>query len=261
LAAKTMVDIYRNRIRDIFKPWKPWNEIRRVATGRKYDIANLVKVLRDELGPAASWKLNNSPIDILITAKGLADGKPWYFVRDNPNNAQTTGNLPLLDCAAASAAAPTYFDPFVMPEPQGKLVDGGVGVTGNPVYQACIEAFCYSEGYLPENTTVVSFGTGRYQEVADPHGLLGWLDWTVGTVLHAPVEQQTEIVARHYPELTLYRLEPQLTAKIDLDDVDRIGELDTAGQQFAARIDWDSILSGAENEFRVHPPKCAKMSF
>ena len=133
LPARQIVDIYRKRGREIFRPWPPWNEIRRYTIGHKYNISNLYEVLRHEFGAFAGWKLNDSPIDILITAKRLADGKAWYFVKDNPNNAGTTGDLGLVTCAVASAAAPTYFDPWLVGEPvNGKMVDGGVGVTGNP---------------------------------------------------------------------------------------------------------------------------------
>lgn len=68
---------------------------------------------------------------------------PWYFVRDSQANSRRTGRLPLVDCVTASAAAPTYFWPWTIPEdgallppgvePVGTLVDGSVGVSGNPV--------------------------------------------------------------------------------------------------------------------------------
>lgn len=258
LPAARIVGIYQNRIQEIFRPGKPWNEIRRYSLGHKYDAANLNKVLKDEFGAAANWKLNDSPIDLLLTAMGLPDGKPWYFVKDNPNNAGTTGQLPLVDCATASAAAPTYFDPWPMSQPvAGKAVDGGMGVTGNPVYQACVEAFCYSQGYRPEETTVISFGTGRFARKDDPCSIIGWLNWVVDTSLHAPLEQQTEIVARHYPAATFYRLEPQLPGDIDMDDIGRIGDLERVGNEFAELVDWDAMLRGDDTRFRVKPPRCA----
>jgi len=257
IPAARIVDIYKTRIRDIFKPWKPWNDMRRYTLGHKYDIANLNKVLRQEFGPLADCTLNDSPIDILLTAKRLADGKPWYFVRDNPVNAGTTGSLSLVDCATASAAAPTYFDPWQMGAPvNGKLVDGGVGVTGNPVYQACVEAFCYSQGYRPEETTIVSFGTGRFIKNADPRLITSWLDWVLDAMLHSPQEQQTEIVARHYSAAAFYRLEPDLPKDIDMDDIERIGELEEVGKKLAGEVDWAAMLSGYETSSRVGTPKC-----
>ena len=256
IPAETIVRIYKTRLKDIFKPGPPWSAVRRYTAGYMYDSANLNRTLREEFGPQAGWRLNDSPIDILLTAKGLADGRPWYFVRDNPNNAALTGNLSLLDCATASASAPTYFNPWSLPAPvAGKLVDGGVGVTGNPVYQACVEAFCYSSGYSPENSTVISFGTGRFVSRADPHFITTWLDWVLNALLHAPEEQQTEIVARHYPAAALYRLEPDLPSNIDMDDIDRIGELETAGEKFVQGVDWTAMLAGCETPCRVSSPR------
>lgn len=258
IPAERIVHIYKNRLKDIFTPGKPWSEMRRYTAGYRYAAANLNRTLTEEFGAQAEWKVNDSPIDLLLTAKGLSDGRPWYFVKDNPNNAGTTGRLRMLDCATASAAAPTYFDPWPMAAPvNGKLVDGGVGVTGNPVYQACVEAFCYSPGYRPEETTVISFGTGRFTRRSDPHAITSWLAWIVDALLSAPGEQQTEIVARHFPVAAFYRLEPELPKEIDMDDIGRIGELEQTGLAFAAKVDWAAMLAGYETPFLAGRPRCA----
>ena len=257
LPATQLVALYRDRTREIFSPRGPWNEIRRVVIGHKYNISNLRRVLEDEFGAAASWSLNDSPVDLVLSAIRLSDAKPWYFVKNNSVNASKTGGLGLLDCATASAAAPTYFDSWTMGDPvNGKLVDGGVGVTGDPVYQACVEAFCFSQGYRPAETTVVSLGTGRIREHSDPHFILSWLTWVVDTSLHAPEEQQTQLVARHYPSALLYRLDPLLPGDIALDDVSRIGELEAAGRLFAEQVDWPAMLEGRPTPFLRHPPRC-----
>lgn len=257
MPAAQIVGIYQHRLHEIFQPGKPWNAVRQLALGHKYDSANIARVLAEEFGEAANWQLNHSPIDLLLTAKGLADGRPWYFVKDNPYNSGLTGELGIVECATASAAAPTYFDPWTIPAPVGgKLVDGGVGVTGNPVYQACVEAFCYSQGYLPAETTVISLGTGRFIKRSDPRAITDWLLWVLNALLSAPGEQQTEIVARHYPETTLYRLEPLLPEDIDMDDVRRMPDIEVVGRQFAGLVDWDAMLRGEETPFRVRTPPC-----
>ena len=74
--------------------------------------------------------------------------------------------------------------------------------------------------------------------------------------MHAPREQQTEIVARHYSDAVLYRLEPPLPAAVDMDDIGRIGELETAGRQFAGDVDWEAMLRGEPTRFRVKPLRC-----
>ena len=116
-------------------------------------------------------------------------------------------------------------------------------MTGNPVYQACIEAFYYDD-FMPADTRVVSLGTGYYPSSGKPPcGLLGWLKWTVGTLIDAPEEQQTEIVNRHFPQGLLQRRDWQLPREIDLADTGNIDLLINVGKQAAAGMDWKSILT------------------
>jgi patatin-like phospholipase/acyl hydrolase len=123
LPATKILDIYLNRTDEIFSPGPPFNTAKRLITGYMYSTRTLYKVIAEELGAASGWKLNDSPIDLLISAKRVTDGKPWYFVRDNPKNSRVTGRLSLVDCATASAAAPTYFEPWPMQDPvSGDLV-------------------------------------------------------------------------------------------------------------------------------------------
>lgn len=251
IPAAHLVDLYRKRGREIFSPRAPWNTMKRAATGSMYSTQTLYRVLGEEFGAAAGWALNDSPIDLLLTAKGL-DGKPWYFVKDKPANSSVTGRLGLVDCATASAAAPTYFAPWKLAgAPQaGALVDGGVGVTGNPVYQACVEAFCYTGEYAPGNTSVVSLGTGRFpHDSKQPKTLWGWLGWVLAELLRAPNEQQTAAARRLFPEARLHRFDPDIATidparkkPIDMDDVEAVDQLVEYGQAFAEAIDWKAIL-------------------
>jgi hypothetical protein len=219
-----------------------------------YSSQSLRGLIERELGEAGSWTLNESPIDLLIAAKRLSDGVPWYFTRDKVANAGQTGKLKLIDCVTASAAAPTYFDPFLIKdeittsggkrERIGILIDGGVGTAGNPVYQACVEAFEYSEGYHPEDTTVVSLGTGHFLGRQRPTWIGAWLSWLLAELLRSPGEQQTELVHRHYPRATLYRIDQVLKRDVPLDDARATEELREYGEELADKVDWGAILSG-----------------
>jgi patatin-like phospholipase/acyl hydrolase len=256
IPATRIVDLYLNRAREIFSPRAPWNTIKRVATGSMYSSKRLARILAEEFGEAAGWMLNDSPIDLLLTAKGM-DGKPWYFVRDKAANSKLTGRLSLVECATASAAAPTYFDPwrFANAPEIGVVVDGGVGVTGNPVYQACVEAFYYTGEYTPEQTTVVSLGTGLFPHKSEPpKTLIGWVDWVMAELLRSPGEQQTQIVRQEFPEMQFYRIDPDMSSfdhKIDMDGVEQAGVLRDFAEKFAQRIDWAGILAGTDEEFRA----------
>ena len=186
----------------------------------------------------------------MVFAKRLRDGMPWYFVRDNPENSCRAGAVRLSDAATASAAAPTYFTPWDIAG-IGELIDGGIGVAGNPVYQACVEAFHYTNAYVPADTLVVSLGTGKLLQRPRPRWLWTWLGWLLSELLRSPAEQQTELVHRHWPEARFYRLDLELEREIGLDAVEGIGALRAMGERLAASVDWSAILDGRDERYRV----------
>jgi hypothetical protein len=117
-----------------------------------------------------------------------------------------------------------------------------VGVTGNPVYQACVEAFFYDD-FEPSDTRVISLGTGFFPPGNKvPTGLVGWLEWTVGTLVDAPQDQQPELVNRHFPGI-MNRFEWPLPHAIDLADTSQIQTLVDVGRQAAQNMDWNAILN------------------
>jgi predicted acylesterase/phospholipase RssA len=251
IPAATLVDLYVERSPQLFRRLPLISTLRRIVSGRMYEIDALRDLIAEELGPEASaWRLNDAPIDLLITAKRLADGMPWYFVRDNPANSCRAGGFRLVDVATASAAAPTYFAPWLV-APVGELIDGGIGVAGNPVYQACVEAFTYTDAYEPASTVVVSLGTGKLLRRERPSWIWPWLGWLLSELLRSPAEQQTELVHRHYPEAGFYRLDLELAREIGLDAVERIGELRVLGERLASGVDWPAILAGSDARYRV----------
>ena len=251
IPAERLVALYAERSPQLFRRVPLISMLRRIVTGVMYDTATLHGMIREELGSeAADWRLNDVPIDLLITAKRLADGMPWYFVRDSPANSCRAGEYRLADAATASAAAPTYFRPWAMGG-IGDLIDGGIGVAGNPVYQACVEAFEYTDAYRPEETVVVSLGTGTLLRRERPTWLWPWLGWLLSELLRSPSEQQTELVHRHYATAAFSRLDLRLEREIGLDAVDRIGELRALGERLAEAVDWPAILEGSDDRFRV----------
>jgi hypothetical protein len=264
IPASEMLDVFMKDAPRIFTQ-RPldFNIILRVVRGWMYEPQNLHDVLVERLGSAAGWTLNNAPIDLLISAVALTDGHPWYFVKDDPQNARTTGELKLVDCVVGSSSEPTYFRPWEMPDDGpvlraagrhiGTVVGGGVGVTGNPVYQACVEAFDYAQGYDPKETLVVSLGTGSYTSRTRPTWIWPWLNWVLDELLHSPGEQQTLLVWRNYRDTPLYRLQPCLQSDIPLDALSSCTVLRDLGQRFATQVNWISILAGQDERFHYRP--------
>jgi hypothetical protein len=255
IPAQRIVEMYVDRAPRLFRRVPLISTLQRVAFGHLYDVHRLHDFIRDELKEVGvgDWQLNDVPLDIMITAKALTDGHQWYFVKDQPGNAGRTGRLPLGDCLTASAAAPTFFEPWTIPQfaPQGPMVDGGTGVAGNPVYQACVEAFSYSERYRPDDTVVVSLGTGHFLGRSRPTWLYSWLGWLLSELLRSPGEQQTELVDRHFAAATFYRLDVRLEREFSLDDAGQMGALRDVGERLAARLAWPEILAGSDREWLV----------
>ena len=254
IPARDLVELYVRRAPVLFRRVPLWNTLLRIVRGHLYDVERLHELIRDEIGEA-DVHLNDLDVDIMVTAKGLADGHQWYFVRDLPGcNSCRTGRLRLVDCLTASAAAPTYFAPWTISElRRGPLVDGGTGVAGNPVYEACVEAFDYAAGYTPERSVVVSLGTGQFLDRRRPTWLWAWLGWLLAELLRSPGEQQTELVARHFGEARFHRIDVRLARDVPLDAIDRMPELQAIGEGLAARVDWPAILEGAPSDWLVTP--------
>lgn len=231
--AQQILQIYANCAEEVFTPPKIIAEPERLIVGYMYDPANIKKALVRKFGAGAKWVLNDSPVRLLLTANGI-DTHPWYFVQDTPENARTTGNLSLVDCAVASSSMPTFFKPYTI-DLNGTpkvMVDGSVGVAGNPVYQACVEAFYY-DSFKAKDTRVISLGTGHYPPGESvPTGLLGWFNWTVNVLLDARTEQQAALVNRHFPGILL-RFNQPLPNAIDMADICSMPQLLELGEQFA----------------------------
>src|SRR5437762_5434609 len=74
--------------------------------GYKYDIGGLHRVLEKRLGLAATRIINDVPMLLLITARGV-DGHQWYFTQG-----PQVGGVSLIDACCASSAAPIYFQSY-----------------------------------------------------------------------------------------------------------------------------------------------------
>jgi predicted acylesterase/phospholipase RssA len=255
IPGEQIVSLYLDRAPEIFRKVPMISTLARIITGHMYDAGRLHRLIRSELGSAAAdWRLADVPLDILITAKGLLDSHQWYFVKDcRGRNTCRTGALSLADCLTASAAAPTYFAPWTIAAlaDRGPMVDGGIGVAGNPTYQACVEAFEYAEGYRPEDTVVISLGTGHFLRRERPGWLYEWLGWLLAELLRSPGEQQTELVSRHYGAAAFYRIDVRLERDYPLDGVGEMPALRQVGERLAARIDWPAVLDATDTGWRV----------
>jgi uncharacterized protein len=248
IPASDLLKVYTERSHEVFTPTGAVAAAKRIAVGFMYDPQHLHNVLISVFGPAAAWAVNDCPIRVMISATAM-NGHNWFFVRDNPHNAKTTGTLKLVDAAVASACAPTYFDHWKIDNvPVNgvpttlRFFDGGAGGTANPAYQACIEAFDYDD-FDPQDTNLVALGTGYYPAPdTPPSGLIGTIGWVTGTLVDTSEDWVDQAIERQWPKLMQSR-NPLLPSDIDEADLSAIPTLVEIGQQIAATLDWEALLA------------------
>jgi hypothetical protein len=259
MSARGLLSLYKNLAEKAFRLIPLWKIALNLGNHR-YSSEFIAKTL-DELG--TDIPINDLPIDIMITAKNTRSGQTDFFVKDNPGNASLWGTLHLNQAVLASIAAPTYF-PAHLATIKGKQfswVDGGVGVAGNPCYQAVVEALHYSDGkYHPAETRLLSFGTGRSPHPIDAQQahVLDWASWVLRELLDDTSEWQSFVVRKEYEQqgkVDFRRYQLDLTpdvmdflgvelpegrevSKISLDSVWAVDLLDRIGRAFAAQIDF-----------------------
>lgn len=259
LSAHEMLDqVYRDKLPAAFGRrdlgfWLRYVFVRRLRY--LYPLEPFVEAL----GPLAAGK-RVSDVDkaiILLTVKDLRTSNTYYIVNAGPG-ADTFAQWPLTGAVAASGAATLYFPPVL-----GNLVDGGVGVYGNPSLAAAIEAVDYI-GFEPENTLHISLGTGfRSHALADGqgarYGALKWIQYVVSESLGEAALQQafnTRAIygqrgmdfRRYNPFLDRQSVETQLGIDAGGVNPNELGLDATSPQQielmeriawaYAEKIDW-----------------------
>jgi patatin-like phospholipase/acyl hydrolase len=231
------------------KIFSPTNEVERdaklVLSGNRFDNKVLYNVVSDTLGDA-KLTMNDSPIGVMITA-GDQMGMPWYFVKDAPTNAQTTGKAPLIDSAVASSCATTYQAPWLIPG-FGYFADGGTVSLADPVYQTMAEALngpnrCYGS-IDPKDALVISLGTGYFNPAkipAPPSGLIAEVSWVTSSLVSSSQTLALHAANRQWPGLVT-AFDSELWADVDEADTTAIPQLVALGQADAAKVDWKKTL-------------------
>jgi hypothetical protein len=260
VSARGLMAMYRNLAESAFQALPFWKVVLNLGNHR-YSSEFFERTL-EEMG--ADREINTLPIDIFITGKNTVTSRTDFFVRDSEGNASLWGQLPVKDAVLASTAVPTYF-PAHTATLNGEThtwVDGGVGVSSNPCYQAAVEATHYSAGaYPPGDSRMLSFGTGRTPHPIDAHkaSFLGWSEWVLSEMLEDASEWQSFITRLEYGgsgriDFRRYNLDlapdvmDQLgvtvppgrdVTDIGLDAVWAVDLLQDIGRAFARQIDFN----------------------
>lgn len=166
-----------------FKAWCPEIFSSPVGFGimrAKFRAGALSKHLSATLGDMRLDSPDLKPRCLAIVTKRLDTGSPWWIVTNNPNSPFWDGPNPedrnralrVGDLIRASTAAPTVFNPKLLPlapgRPYGLFVDGGISPFNNPALALVMAARLKGHGYEwplgADNMLVVSIGTGMWRQ-------------------------------------------------------------------------------------------------
>jgi predicted acylesterase/phospholipase RssA len=212
----------------------------------RYSPAPLKAALHEQLGDIRLKDLwaDLRLTDLVITTFDVLKNKTLYL---KPWKLQYQDWL-LRHAVFTSSCVPTYFPPV-----DGRYIDGGVGSYANPCYLAAYElTFCL--GWDPEETTLISLGTGRSPALLKPGEPArihpwNWLDPVLDAFLSSASDQQVRLVEAFFKKLDFRRFQVDLPDNPQMDDPSRIPELIEYGTQLGNMILNDQL----DSALRVRP--------
>jgi uncharacterized protein len=227
-----MLSFYRQVAHEVFGRAR---RLRR-ATRPKYDRAPLDARLKKEFGE--TLRLNDLGRSVCITAHELVRGTTRVLKDDHSRELHWGGDLPVWKVAAATSAAPTFFEPVQL-EGSDSHVDGGVW-GNNPSMVGIVEGVRYAERPL-DSIKLLSIGTTSHALRVENHRAacrMGFASWATKAVqllqgsATAAVDNQARLLLGDGRYL---RLDSELTRKIAIDDLSACEPLETWGRDVGRR--------------------------
>jgi hypothetical protein len=231
LSASQLFEMYVQLSGDVFKRgvrttlWYLFNH--------RYQNPPLERSLHTYFGDKTVGDLwNETPAtDVVLTTFDVVENRTRFI---KSYKSEYT-DWPLVKAVLASAAAPTYF-----PSIDGRFIDGGVGSYNNPCYLAAYEVQ-YSLPWKPEETTLISIGTGREQGNIQPGAVDRFLPpQYIGPLIdafsHCAADQQVDLVNKLFTGLDFRRFQVDLRQPIPLDGISKLQELTSYGEQLGSMM-------------------------
>ncbi|GAB4485962.1 MAG: patatin-like phospholipase family protein [Thermodesulfovibrionales bacterium] len=218
MPAREIIGLYLQEGPEIFER----SGIGRLGTGfglfgPKYTGKQLQASLREYLGHA---RLTDCAPEVLVTAYDIERRQPHFF-KSHKARKHEDRDCSLVEVAAATASAPTYFPPCKVDSGgySAALIDGGVYAT-NPAMCALVEAMTLWPG---EEIMLVSLGTGELTRPMPYEDAKGWglAKWAT-RILDAVFDGASDTVSYQCAQILgdrFTRIQCSLTvASDDMDD-------------------------------------------
>jgi hypothetical protein len=236
LTADRIHELYLELGGEIFR--QSWRTFFFPLTRYRYSRRPLEAALVDQFGDMRMKDLwqDLALRDVVITAFDVLTNetcfiKPWKLQYQE---------WPLVKAVLASSCVPTYF-----PAVDGRYIDGGVGSYANPCYLAAYElSFCL--GWKPEETTLLSLGTGRSPNAmrpGEPDRIAAW-DWmepVLDAFLTSASDQQVRLVDTFFNKIDFRRFQVDMDEALPMDDPAAIPMLIEYGTEMGKMILADRI--------------------
>jgi patatin-like phospholipase/acyl hydrolase len=233
-SASDMCDLYLKEGTQIF-PHSTFQEVKTLhgLTDARYPAEPIERILAEYFGDTM---LSRALKEVVIPSYDLSAPGPYFFKREYATNQTEDWDVKMALVARATSAAPTYFDPAILPAPEGvrdhALVDGGT-FANDPTLAGYVDALRLKKE-VPR-VVVVSIGTGQAPQRlgsgpipieanrVQHFGLGKWARPLLEVVLDGvpkAVEYQMGVIqSANPPALRYYRLQSALpTASHALDD-------------------------------------------
>jgi len=236
LSATKMAELYRNLGDVIFR--RNLRTALWIFFNHRYPSGLLGSALHEAFGDKVMgdlWK-EKPPTDLILTSYDIVENSTRFIKSWKPQYQK----WPVYKAVLASAAAPTYFKSV-----DARYVDGGVGSYNNPCYLAAYE-IVYCLKWKPEETTLISLGTGRGPVYLKPGAVdrflpLQWVGRLVSAFGYSADDEQVRLVSTFFKKLDFRRYQVDLQTPIDLDNAARIPELMKYGDKLGQMLLQDRL--------------------
>ena len=232
--AAELLDLYRTRAGVLFRRRHPWlPKPVAMAVDSLYRSDGLHAELRGVLG--ADTVLGDAATRVCVPAMNVTTGRATVFKTRHMADLERDHLLPAWLVAAATSAAPVYFDPVEVPG-CGHYVDGGLWAN-TPATVGILEALRL--GHALADVDLLSIGTGAarfHRSVATGgrrfrsgghHGLVGWGTDVVDLSMHAQTDRAENFM--HYL-LGASHCRVQFPLPEGSFDLDAVGQVETLVQ-------------------------------